>query len=391
MALQVGQMDATTVLGRVEQVAAGFAADRRERQRRRQLDRADFDALAEAGFLLTGVPVEMGGLWQDMARSTRPIAEIHRALARADSSVALVASMHPAVLFACVWLAAPRATPPYEAAWEEQRRWAFRSALDGHWWGTINSEPGSGGDTARTRATARPDPATGHWRVTGDKHFGSGAGITSFMMTVAVPEGGDGPETFFMDMRGVPWDGSAGVTLTAPWDGCGMIATQSHAFRFDEFPAVRLAWPSESRKASGFEQAGLGRCCWAAVTLGIVETALATAGEQLRRRPALRPFEQVEWARAEMECWLIEQAYEGMLRAIESEGQAGHRTLLGKTAIAELAETALSRLCRVMGGGSYSRHSPFGYWYEDVRALGFLRPPWALAYDTLVSGLGAAG
>ena len=30
-------------------------------------------------------------------------------------------------------------------------------------------------------------------------------------------------------------------------------------------------------------------------------------------------------------------------------------------------------------GESYSLRSPFSHWFEDVRALGFLRPPWALA------------
>ena len=30
--------------------------------------------------------------------------------------------------------------------------------------------------------------------------------------------------------------------------------------------------------------------------------------------------------------------------------------------------------------------SSFGNWFEDVRALGFLRPPWGLAYDGLIAG-----
>ncbi len=38
---------------------------------------------------------------------------------------------------------------------------------------------------------------------------------------------------------------------------------------------------------------------------------------------------------------------------------------------------------RIHGGSTFSRRSPFAHWFEDVRALGFLRPPWALAYDTL--------
>jgi alkylation response protein AidB-like acyl-CoA dehydrogenase len=177
------------------------------------------------------------------------------------------------------------------------------------------------------------------------------------------------------------------MQLAAAWDGCGMIATQSHAFVFENFPAYRVAWPAASRKLAGISgtagQEGFVRTCWSAITLGIVETALGTARERLaRRRTGMRPFEQVEWTRAETEAWLIEQAYAGMLRAVESQDRSGQQTLTGKIAIAELAESALSRICRVVGGGAFTHDSPFGFWFEDVRALGFLRPPWAFAYDT---------
>jgi alkylation response protein AidB-like acyl-CoA dehydrogenase len=84
-----------------------------------------------------------------------------------------------------------------------------------------------------------------------------------------------------------------------------------------------------------------------------------------------------------MEGWLIQQAYDGMLRAVEDGKEGRRRAAQAKTAIAELAESATARICRVIGGGTFSRSSPFGYWYEDVRALGFLRPPWALVYDNL--------
>ena len=96
----------------------------------------------------------------------------------------------------------------------------------------------------------------------------------------------------------------------------------------------------------------------------------------------MRAFDRVEWARAESEGWLIDQAYEGMLRALESGAPRG-ATLRAKTAIAELAESCLLRISRVVGGGTFSQRSPFGAWFEDVRALGFLRPPWGLAYDGL--------
>jgi hypothetical protein len=88
----------------------------------------------------------------------------------------------------------------------------------------------------------------------------------------------------------------------------------------------------------------------------------------------------VEWTRAEVEAWLVAQAYEGMLRGLE---QGDNSRGLAKVAIAELAESALQRLCRIIGGGTFSRLSPYGCWFEDVRALGFLRPPWGLAFDSL--------
>ena len=105
------------------------------------------------------------------------------------------------------------------------------SAAKGHWFGTISSEPGGGGDLMATRATASPD-SNGVWRVTGDKQMGSGSGVTSFMITFAVPTGEDTPDIFLIDTRELPWDGSRGATLVREWDGHGMAATQSDAFRY---------------------------------------------------------------------------------------------------------------------------------------------------------------
>ena len=203
------------------------------------------------------------------------------------------------------------------------------------------------------------------------------------MITVAVPEGESGPDMFVLDMRDVPWDGSAGVTMTAAPDGHGMAATQSHAFAFKEFPATRIAWPGQFRLIQ--ENTGaLTQCCFTAVIVGVTEVALETARRQVApRRNDLRAYERVEWSKAELEGWLIQQAYEGMLRAMEQDRDRRYHAVQAKTAIAELAESVLRRISKVIGGGTFSRSSPFGYWYEDVRALGFLRPPWGLSYDQL--------
>lgn len=375
-------MDTTTVLRDVRAIAEGWATDRRERQRRRELHPADFEALESAGFLLTGVPVAQGGFFQDVQHSSRPISEILRALAHGDSSVALVSSMHPVVQ--AFWHASPSVPPEHAATWEQQREQVAELAKAGAWFGTITSEPGSGGDVANTRSAAvRSNDAPGGWRISGQKHFGSGSGQTSYMLTSGLPEGEAEPDWFFLDMR-AGWEGVDGVRIVAPWDGQGMTATQSHGLEFTDYPATRFAWPGHFRDISN-GAAGLAVTAFMAVILGIVETAVEAAREQLARRPALRPYEQVEWSNAEQDAWLMEQAYEGLLRALESGDPALRTALIAKTAASQLAEDCMRRIGRVLGGGTYSRHAPFSYWFEDVRALGFLRPPWGLVYDSMAA------
>jgi alkylation response protein AidB-like acyl-CoA dehydrogenase len=375
-------MNSETVLANVGKVAADFAADRPARQKRRHLEKQDFDRLAAAGFLLTGVPASVGGLWQDIKRTTRPVSEILRTLARGDASVALVSAMHPAVL--SFWLCQPEAPTEYKQAWREQSNFVAQTALGGHWWGTITSEPGSGGDVAKSKAAARRQ-TDGGYLLSGQKHFGSGSGIASYMVTTAVPNGEDAADWFYLDLRNAVWDGSGGIKLVAEWDGHGMAATQSHAFEFSRFPATRFAWPGNLNVVSAAAGAFVSAIFTAVVT-GVVQAAFEGARLQVaRKREALRPYELVEWARVENEAWLIDQAYEGMLRAVEAKGSdAGLEALHAKTAIAELAESVTGRICRVIGGGSFHRASPFGAAFEDVRALGFLRPPWGLAYDQLL-------
>src|ERR1700730_19039072 len=180
------------------------------------------------------------------------------------------------------------------------------------------------------------------------------------MITVAVPEEETAPDMFVLDMRNVPWDGSAGVSLTAAWDGHGMAATQSHAMAFKEFPVTRIAWPGQLRviqEATG----ALTQCVFTAVIVGVLEVALETARQQVaRRRDTLRAYERVEWSKAELEGWLIQQGYEGMLRAIEQDRDTRLRAVQEKTAGGELAESVLRRISKVIGGGTFSRSSPFG-------------------------------
>lgn len=365
------------ILVAATEVARDWAAERHERQRRRALDPADFARLAEIGFLHLGAPAEHGGAFESAEASTGAIARILRMLAAGDASVALVASMHPAVAYVGGWLAEAQAPTEHAAAWDAQRRFLAETSLAGHWWGTITSEPGSGGDPMNTRASAVPD-GNGGYRMSGRKHFGSGSGVTSFMLTTAVPDGEAAPDWFVLDVRDLPWDGSRGVTLLSEWDGHGMTATQSHAIAFEGVPVVRSAWPGAFEREAPVNP-GFVTTLFSAVIVGVVDAAIDEARRKLApREDDLGAFERVEWLRALREAWLVDQAFAGLVRATEREG--GRNAILAKSAIAELAESVTTRLCRVMGGGTFARHSPFGFWAQDVKALGFLRPPWGMAH-----------
>ena len=368
----------------VEAIAGEWRAKRAERQARRHLDAADFARLNDAGFLHVAVPEEGGGLWRSVAETTRPICDVLRPLAAADPSVALVASMHPAVL--AFWLAKP---DPASEAWTEQREAVCATAADGLQWGTITSEPGSGGDMLRTKSLAEPDDADGsipgmNYRVTGDKHFGSGSGVTSFMVTTAVPAGEDAPTIFVLDVRDRPWDGSTGMRLTAEWDGAGMAATQSHAMRLESCPATRMAWDGPVQDLAA--AAGpLISSVFTAVVLGVFDEAIATAKQQLE--PKLETLRAVRAGRvgACRDGALARGAGVRGRPACRGDGRPSisPRRCGRRRPWPNWPSRRCARLTRVLGGGTFSRRSPFASWFEDVRALGFLRPPWGLAYDGL--------
>jgi len=371
-------MNSTELRHAVSRIAEGFRLRQSERLGRTELDPADFAALSEAGFLLLAAPVDRGGFWADVGQSVRLVCDVLRSLARGDSSVALVSAMHPAVL--SYWLTAPPEAKE-QPGWDAQCDSIFAGVKQGVWWGTITSEPGSGGDVALTRAKAVRDDGPHQYRLSGRKHFGSGSGVLDVMVTTAVAEEEEAPDWFYLDMRGVPFDGSSGAKLIAAWDGHGMSATQSHAIEFSNFPVTRIAWEGHLDDVAARSGGFIG-CLFTSVIVGIVEVAVETASERLK--DSLSALEQVEWTRVQIETWLIRQALEGMLRAVETQADSRIDVLKGKTAISDLAESVLTRLCRILGGGTYSRRSPFGHWFEDVRALGFLRPPWGLAYETLI-------
>ena len=199
----------TTIASILEQaptVAAEWAEERADRQQRTKADPADYARLAEIGVPLMAVPTDLGGTWETIEQSARPICSMLRKLAVGDPSITLASAMHHLVLAS--WRL-PTVPEPFTAGWIKQRNSVFDSVHSGCWWGTIVSEPGSGGDTSRTASVCEPDGESDFgYRISGQKHFGSGSGLTSFMTTRALAAGETTPDLFFMEVRNHPWDGS---------------------------------------------------------------------------------------------------------------------------------------------------------------------------------------
>ncbi len=374
-----------SVLAEIDALAATWRGERAERFQRRHLERADFDALAETGYLRLIVPETHGGLWRSMAETGPVIVDAVTRLAGGDQSVALVASMHPAVQI--FWTMSPTAPEPYAERWADQRATVFQSAIDGHFWGTLASEPGSGGDLSRTKATAAlVDGTTDRYRLAGAKHFGSGSQMVSFMVTTAKPaEDAEMPMGFYLDLRDQPWDGTSGLHITREWDGMGMKATQSHAVMFDGVEGV--AWGWDGALVAGAPAVGsLGLTMFCGVIAAVVDAAMVEVEQRLSGK-SLRPYEEIAWTQAQIDHWMLTQAQTGIVNtlAVAPPEVAALAATKAKMGMAAAAESILSNVCRAVGGGAFSASSPFATWSEDVRALGYLRPPWALAFDQLIA------
>jgi alkylation response protein AidB-like acyl-CoA dehydrogenase len=362
----------------IDNLVASWLPQRSERMARQALDRADFAAMADAGMTLAAVHKDFGGLWDPAIRPQRVIARLLRKLATADPSLALVTAMHPTVLLN--WInEGDGGQRPYA----DQRAFVFDQVRAGAWFGTISSEPGSGGDFLATRAAALPAAEGSGWVMSGDKYMGSGSGVTSFMMTTARREGAELPGIYLLDTRNLPWDGSKGLKLVREWDGAGMAATQSHAFRFDNVPIIPHALGEAAVKRLP-QNASIVGYMFTSVFMGILDAASIEASHVLGGRIArLSAFEKTRWTEAQNAIWLANQAFDGMARALEKPDPATD-ILHGKLAIADLAEKALGCLAHAIGGTSLSRSSPFAQWQQDIRALGHLRPPRPLTYDKLL-------
>ena len=166
----------------------------------------------------------------------------------------------------------------------------------------------------------------------------------------------------------------------------GMAATQSHAMRLDGAPAVRLAWNGQLdaiTRAAGPFVATL----FTAVMLGVLDEAIAhrhassCAPKADELRPTSRSSGHGPSRTTGSRCRRTKARCGRSSRAIRRPRSTPRCAPRKRSPSSPSTPCCGSHAC--IGGGTFSRRSPFAHWFEDVRALGFLRPPWGLAYDQL--------
>ena len=128
----------------IETLAATWAGERAERIQRRHLDPDDFEALAGTGYLELVVPVDHGGRWRSMTE-TGSAADRCRSPAGGRRSRGGAGGVDAPCRRRVLDCRPPVRPSRSERPGRPSRLPSFATALDGHFWGTITSEPGSGG------------------------------------------------------------------------------------------------------------------------------------------------------------------------------------------------------------------------------------------------------
>jgi alkylation response protein AidB-like acyl-CoA dehydrogenase len=305
--------------------------------------------------------------------------EIVQAIAEACPSTALLASM-PLGLAGGLTTAGTTAPPAHREATGRQVEHVAAEYRAGKIYAACNSEKGAGGSLDATKTVARKE-ASGAFAVTGEKilaSFGHHADV--FFSTAKVTPDelpGCGVVEFFF----VP-SGATGVHILDDWNGFGMRGTDSHTVRYESARAsAPVGFPGYIEHARPLEY---WFCLFAAVPLGCAASMLRTLGSPAPSSPALR----LRLAEAQMRyeaarAYLLDTA--GRHRP-GADAAYRARVLRTKTFVTQEATRLCADLFALSGGRHYVRGGRLSGAMADVFAGTALRPPLALALESLVQG-----
>lgn len=249
--------------------AARLSAGAAERDRTRELPRAELRALADTGLLTLPVPASEGG----PGASTRTIVDVFRILSAADPALTQVVQPHFSFTDTLARFGRP-----------ETRRIVLDDVLRGARVGNALSE--RGGKHAfdfRTKLTPRGD---GTWLLSGRKYYSTGALYADWVAVMAFDESGEELITAY-----VPGD-TPGLSVGQDWTAFGQRATLSGTTELedvvvpDELIIRYLTEQDDVPTTVGAYAQILHGAIDAGIARGALEDGVAFARDRARPHPA---------------------------------------------------------------------------------------------------------
>lgn len=336
-----------------------------ERAGARRLPAETVADIRSCGLLAAPIPPDLGGLGWDLRRCMGALRQVARHAPA--TALALAMPLGNAAVARIPGDAVPAAS---RQALREGTRWTAEQCLAGRLLAVANSEPGSGGDLANTKATARWDGKA--WRLTGAKAFATAGPDGDFFLCAArTPERVEG----FFVAKDAP-----GATLGDDWDGLGMRTSASVTLRLEDAPAAAVLGYAGSLDG-GVNARHWSTLLFGAVFLGVGEGALAEAAGAAARQPVLRGDLARHALRLEAAAGFLDSVAARDAFPFPKDGiLAAQRA---KSFVADAAVEAAVFGGLAAGGRGYTASSRASKLLRDALAGPHLRPPLPTVLDGL--------
>jgi len=360
-------MQPTDLIAAVRDVTKTFAE--RETRDSDAYPSTNIDDLRNAGVLSAPFAAGMGGSGASVAE----MVEATRIIAAASPSTALIASM-PMGLAGIFALPATIAPDEHQERWREQAQEVADEYRAGKLYAACNSEKGAGGSLKDIKTVAKQNRG-GDALLSGEKILASsGRHAQYFFSTAKVVEEADRVELFFVRTN------APGVEIKNDWNGFGMRSTESQSVVYRDAPAhAMIGFPDFIEVV---QPVSYWYCLFAAIPLGCAGAMLHALADPPPRSPALRMRFSDAFMRYEsLSAYLNETAEQW--RAAAGPAYA-MRVLRTKTYVTQESTKLCAELFSLGGGRHYTRTSALARLLADSFAGTALRPPLALALDTLV-------
>lgn len=327
-------------------------------------------AFADAGLTGLQAPTRVGGHGEGLLA----LAMITELIARACPSSALCFGMH------CVGTAVIAA----KATASQEERYLRPIAEGRHLTTLALSESGTGAHFYLPETRLDPTPDGTHFSIKGTKQFVTNGGkADSYVVSTCASS----PQAEAGDFSCLVVDaGTANLEWLEPWEGFGMRGNNSRGLRLDDavVPVGNLLGEDGDEVWYVFEVvAPYFLIAMAGTYLGVAQSALDAAGEQLRNRrhthsgAALRESEVLQARYADM--WIAVEKTRALIYEAARRGDMGDPTALpyilackadaGDTAV-HLANEAMT----VCGGSAYRDNSRVAQILRDARASHVMSP-----------------